>query len=73
MDSDGEKHFADVTLDGDELWLDYDGKGKELLIALSPTQFSWAGTIVDFVAAGNGGMNVTMQWVEGTDRGVRRP
>ena len=34
--------------DGSELWLDYDGTGRELLIAVSPTQFVWDGAHVEF-------------------------
>jgi len=61
-----------VTQDGAELWFDYDGKGKELLIALSPTSFSWTGSIVDFAPAANGAMNIAIHYVEGTERGARR-
>ena len=39
---DGRKHFVNVTQEGANLWFDYDGKGKELLMALSPTRFSWS-------------------------------
>jgi hypothetical protein len=69
---DGRKHVAHFTQDGSELWLDYDGKGKELLLALSSSRFSWSGTIVEFSAASDGGMNVVFHYVEGTERGSRR-
>jgi hypothetical protein len=68
---DGEKHFANVMLDGADLWFDYDGKGKELLIALSPTRFSWAGSIVEF-STGDGVMKIDIHYVESTERGTRR-
>jgi hypothetical protein len=68
----GIKHFVHVTLQGTDLWFDYDGKGKELLVALSPSRFSWTGTIVEFSPAANGGMNIELHYVEGTERGGRR-
>jgi hypothetical protein len=71
-DDDGTKHFATVTLDGADLWFDYDGKGKELLVALSPTRFSWSGSIVEFSPAADGAVNVAIHYVEGTERGARR-
>ena len=71
-DDDGKKHMVGVTLEGAELWFDYDGKGRELLIALSPTRFSWSGTIVEFSTAANGGMNLLIRSVEGDERGARR-
>ena len=37
-DDDGTKHFVQITADGTSLWFDYDGKGRELLIPLSPTR-----------------------------------
>jgi hypothetical protein len=71
-DDDGSKHFANVTLDGADLWFDYDGKGKELLVALSPTRFSWTGSIIDFSSGADGAMNIAIHYVEGTERGTRR-
>ena len=71
-DDDGKKHFVTVTQEGVDLWFDYDGKGKELLIALSPTRFSWTGTIVEFSTAADGLMNITIHYVESTERGARR-
>src|SRR5262245_30202468 len=69
---DGTKHFVNVMLDGSDLWFDYDGKGKELLVALSPTRFSWSGSIVDFSTAADGAMNIVIHYVESTERGARR-
>jgi hypothetical protein len=71
-DDNGTKHFATVTRDGTDLWFDYDGKGKELLIALAPSRFSWAGAIVEFAAAADGGMNIVIHYVESTEKGARR-
>ena len=71
-DDDGDKHFVTVTQDGAELWFDYDGKDKELLIALSPTRFSWTGSVVDFEPAASGAMNMAIHYVESTERGSRR-
>jgi len=69
---DGSKHFAHVTLDGTELWFDYDGKGKELLLPLSPTRFSWSGSIVDFTPAADGVVKIDIHYVEGSESGARR-
>jgi hypothetical protein len=71
-DDDGTKHVATVTLDGTDLWFNYDGKGKELLMALSATRFSWSGSIVEFGPVNGGGVNIAIHYVEGTERGARR-
>jgi hypothetical protein len=71
-DNDGQKHVVAITQEGTSLWLDYDGVGKELLIALTPERFSWSGTIVEFSPAADGSMNVTLHYVESTERGSRR-
>jgi hypothetical protein len=68
----GDKHFVAVTQEGTSLWLDYDGKGKELLIALTPERFSWSGTIVEFSPAANGAMNIVIHYVESSELGSRR-
>ena len=70
-DDNGTKHVVDVTVEGADLWFEYDGKGKELLLALSPTQFSWAGAIVEF-SPSESAMNVIINYVEGTEHGTRR-
>ena len=70
-DDNGTKHVVDVTVEGADLWFEYDGKGKELLFALSPTQFSWAGAIVEF-SPSESAMNVIINYVEGTEHGARR-
>jgi len=67
----GAKHVIHVTLEGPDLVLDYDGKGKETLLALSPTQFSWSGSSVDF-APGDGTVEISIQYVESIERGTRR-
>ena len=71
-DADGSKTVATITLTGTTLWLDYDGKGKEALIAVSPTQFSWSGTIMKFSALPNGGMSLLFHYAEGDESGPRR-
>jgi hypothetical protein len=68
----GSKHVIHVTTDGTNLWFDYDGKGKELLVPLSPTRFSWAGADVEFTPAAGGAMTIVLIYVEGTERGSRR-
>ena len=67
----GEKHVVGVTVEGSDLLLEYDGKGKELLLALSPTQFSWAGTIVEFPPSVDAA-SITIYYVESTEHGTRR-
>ena len=69
---DGTKHVVHVTQEGTELWFDYDGKGKELLLALSPSRFSWSGSIVEFSQTSGGGTDVVIHYVESTERGSRR-
>ena len=71
-DDDGSKHVVYVTAEGANLWFDYDGKGKELLVPLSPTRFSWFGAIVDFSTGAGNAMNIAMHYAEGTERGARR-
>ena len=70
-DDNGTKHVVDVTVEGADLLLEYDGKGKELLFALSPTQFSWAGAIVEF-SPSDGATSIDIYYVESTERGARR-
>jgi len=41
-------------------------------MALSPTRFSWAGSIVEFAATANDTMNITIHYVESTELGARR-
>ncbi len=69
---DGRKHFVTVTQEGTNLWFDYDGKGRELLIALSPSRFSWSGSIVEFSGTTGNVMDITIHYVESTERGTRR-
>jgi len=71
-DDDGSKHFVQITAEGTSLWFDYDGKGRELLIPLSSTQFSWAGAVVEFSPGAGNAMNIAMHYAEGTERGARR-
>ena len=71
-DDDGTKHVVKVTLDSADLWFDYDSKGKELLIALSATRFSWSGTIVEFSQGTADAVTMAIHYVEGTERGARR-
>jgi hypothetical protein len=71
-DANGEKTVAEVTLSGPTLWLDYNGKGKEALLALSPSRFSWSGTSVEFSALRGGGVNLLFHYAEGDESGPRR-
>jgi hypothetical protein len=68
IDADKNKSAAAFTLSGTTLWLDYDGRGKEPLIAVSPTQFLWSGTYVEFPAPGT----VVFHYAEGSESGPRR-
>jgi hypothetical protein len=71
VDADNNKTVAAITLDGSTLALDYDGRGKEALLPLSPTRFSWSGTIVEF-PAGSGTPNMVIHYAEGSESGPRR-
>jgi len=71
-DANGAKSVAAVTLSGTTLWLDYENKGREPLIALSPAQFSWSGTILKFSTSADGRMNLLFHYAEGDESGPRR-
>ena len=74
-DTDGDyskKKVIGVTAEGSNLWFDYDGKGRELLVPLSPTRFSWFGSIVEFSTGEGTAMNIAIHYAEGTERGIRR-
>jgi hypothetical protein len=66
------KYVVTVTLSGSTLWLDYEGKGKEELLALTPSRFSWSGAIVEFSTAADGTMEMVLHYAEGDERGPRR-
>ena len=66
-----DKTVAAVTLEGGTLYLDYDGKGKEALVPLSATKFSWSGAIMEFVSRA-GGPELLIHYAEGTEGGPRR-
>jgi len=70
--NDGDKHVVHVTVDDAMLWFDYDGKGKEPLIALSAARFSWSGSIVEFSPGTDGTMRIVIQYAEGAEPGQRR-
>ena len=67
-----DKHVVTVTQTGSTLWLDYDGKGKEELLALTAARFSWSGTILEFSTAADGTMELVLHYAEGDERGPRR-
>jgi len=67
-----DKGVVEISLAGTTLMFDYNGKGKESLVALSPTRFSWSGAIVEFSTLAGGGMKVVMQYAEGSEGGPRR-
>jgi len=73
VDADNNKTVAAITVTGSTLALDYDGKGKEELLPLSPTRFSWSGTIVEFAAGAGGAPEMVIHYAEGSERGPRRP
>ena len=66
------KYVVAVTLSGSTLWFDYDGKGKEELLALSPTRFSWSGAIVEFSNGPDGTMTMRLKYAEGDEVGPLR-
>ena len=71
VDSNNRTTVVVVTLDGGTLHLDYGGKGTEDLVALSPTKFSWSGTIVDF-STGATSTTLEVHYAEGSEKGPRR-
>lgn len=60
-----------VTLAGSTLSIEYDAKGKEELVPLSPTHFSWSGTVVEFSTTAGGAVNMLVRYVEGDEHGPR--
>jgi hypothetical protein len=68
----GEKTVVEISLAGTTLWLDYGGKGKESLVALSRTRFSWSGTIVEFETPAAGAVIMHVHYAEGTEAGPKR-
>jgi hypothetical protein len=66
------KTVAAVTLQGSVLSIDYDAKGREALVPLAPTRFSWSGTVVEFVVAADGGATMVIHYAESDERGPRR-
>jgi hypothetical protein len=72
FNADGKPYVVDVSLDGSDLWFDYLRKGKELLVPLSATRFSWYGTIVEFSTTPVGTKTMVIYWVENEEHGVRR-
>ena len=71
-DEDGLTSTVEVTMSGSTLWLEYAGKGKEALVPLSPTRFSWSGTLVDFATPAPGAVHIRLRYVEGDERGPKR-
>ena len=67
----GDKTVAAVTLEGGTLYLNYDAKGKEALVALSATKFSWSGSIMEFVPRASG-PQLLIHYAESTEGGPRR-
>jgi hypothetical protein len=72
VDADNNKTVAAITLAGETLSLDYDAKGKEILIPLSPTRFSWSGSVVEFVTSPGGTPAMVIHYAESDERGPRR-
>jgi len=72
VDADNNKTVASVTLDGAILSMDYDAKGKEPLVPLSATKFSWSGSILEFSTAAGGARTLTIHYAEGSEVGPRR-
>ena len=71
-EANGSKTVAAITLAGATLSLDYDAKGKEVLIPLSPTRFSWSGSVVEFVTGPGGTPAMVIHYAESDERGPRR-
>jgi hypothetical protein len=72
VDSNNVTTVAAVTVSGPTLFLDYSGRGKESLIPLSATRFSWSGAVVEFSTAASGAPTLTIHYAEGSEGGPRR-
>ena len=64
---------AIISASGDALFLDLDQTGPQHLVAMSETSFSFSGTVLQFVADGQGVItHFLMHAVEGEDWAVRK-
>jgi len=72
VDANNNKTVASITLEGSAILMDYDAKGKEALVPLSATQFSWAGSLMEFSTATGGVRTLTIHYAEGSETGPRR-
>ncbi len=64
---------AVISVSGDALFLDLDQTGPQHLVAMSDTSFSFSGTVLQFVADGQGAItHFLTHAVEGEDRAVRK-
>ena len=72
VDADNNKTVATVTLEGSTLSMDYDAKGKEALLPLSATKFSWSGSVLEFSKSASGTPALTIHYAEGSETGPRR-
>ena len=62
-----------ISLSGDSLFLDIDRTGPQHLVPMSETNFSYSGTVIQFVANSQGAItHFLMQGVEGEDRADRK-
>lgn len=70
---DGKTVIAEVSIEGDSLFWNYDGTGKQKLDVVSETIFSLAGTSIEFVRDGPGpAKRFIMRQVETENEGIRR-
>jgi hypothetical protein len=73
VDASNRTTVVTFTLAGSALFVDFAGKGREELIPLSPTKFSWSGAIMEFsTAAAGGAATVEIHYAEGSEKGPRR-
>jgi hypothetical protein len=70
-EANGAKTVAAITVEGATLVVDYDAKGKEPLVPLSATKFSWSGSILEFVTRA-GSPELVIHYAESDERGPRR-
>ena len=69
----GKTVIAEITVEGDTLFWNYDGEGKQKLDPVSESAFSLAGTWIEFVRGGPGpATHFLMKTVEGETKAVRR-
>jgi hypothetical protein len=73
VQDDGKTVIAEVTVENNTLYWNYDGTGKQQLVPVSETIFSLAGTSIEFLRDGAGpATRFLLRTIEFESEGVRR-